>query len=269
MKEKAAEQQRRPTLTRTLKQSNAPKAIIKKKVLKEQIKQLRRLVKAQEQQQQKQLKTHQVLDPTLSVYFSTLVLITLPPNIQEQIDQLKAINEGKLLAKMKDLNKAQKRREKEFLAESENQKREHSGEQRQMKKDHENDKKKCQRDVKEEQKKLIKDFKIQQKFKEKNYQDERKRMKKAVKYIFFEPTDLFSQSVDPCFDLPFPSNSRSSDSLKSLDNSYKNATLFDQLLFSQKIAMEEKKKENNVVLYQHRQQVCPLLNKAELCHNVK
>jgi len=204
MKEKAAEQQRRPTLTRTLKQSNAPKAIIKKKVLKEQIKQLRRLVKAQEQQQQKQLKTH-----------------------QEQIDQLKAINEGKLLAKMKDLNKAQKRREKEFLAESENQKREHSGEQRQMKKDHENDKKKCQRDVKEEQKKLIKDFKIQQKFKEKNYQDERKRMKKAVK---------------------------SSDSLKSLDNSYKNATLFDQLLFSQKIAMEEKKKENNVVLYQHRQQ---------------
>jgi hypothetical protein len=40
--------------------SNGARAVVKKKVLKQQIKQLGKLMKAHEQQQQRQLKAHQV-----------------------------------------------------------------------------------------------------------------------------------------------------------------------------------------------------------------
>lgn len=202
-KERAAEQNRRPTLSRTLK-SNGARAVVKKKVLKQQIKQLGKLMKAHEQQQQRQLKAH-----------------------QEQLDQLKALHDGKLQNQLKEVVRVQKRKEKEYLTETDTQKREHSGDQRQMKREHENDKKKSLRDIKEEQKRLTKDFKTQQKVKEKTYQDEKKRMKK--------------EKASP-------------EALKNLDTSFKNSTLFDQLLFSQKIAMEEKKKDNSMTLYQQRQQ---------------
>jgi len=207
-------EQHRPTMGRTLKKGNNAKAIVKKKVVKAQLKQLRKLMKAHEQQQLRQLKMH-----------------------QEQADALKLAHENKLKEKAKEAARQQRKRQKDNLLEVEGQKREHSGEQRQMKKQHETDKKKSQRDIKEEQKKMVKDFKSQLKVKETTYMEERKKMKKGGK----------------------------ESNVKELDTKFKSITAYEQLLFSQKIAMEEKKKDNIMTLYQQRQQ-CQKLREQQHQH---
>jgi len=195
------ERQKRPTLTRTLKRENLAMNQGKKKVLKQQLKQLRKLMKSHEQQQQRQLKQHQLESETLQ-----------------------AQHQQNMTNKHKELGKKQKVLKRSQLVDVEELIKTQATEIRGVQKQNLTDKKKIQKDIKEDQKRLLKNFEGTQKDKRNQYNEKKKNLKK------------------------------SKEELKKLETEFKNDAAFQLLCFNQKIAMEERLKEDNVTLLQQRQQ---------------
>ncbi|KAL6072966.1 Mitogen-activated protein kinase kinase kinase kinase 1 [Balamuthia mandrillaris] len=155
-KKHAVQAQRPQTLTRTLKKSNAPGAIVKKKLLRMQLRQMKKLMKTHEQQTERQTKAH-----------------------QDQVDQLQKTHQLAMSTKHKKLQQNYKKLLKDQQTFMEEMLRNHGLEVKQMQRQHAVDKRKAQKDVKDDQKKSSKDFKTDMKAKEAAYAVERKKMKKS------------------------------------------------------------------------------------------
>jgi len=203
-KAKALEQSKqdaRPTITRTLKKDNAPKQVVKKKIVRAQVKQLKKLMKQHEQGQQRQLKQH-----------------------EQEVEALQQSYQSSIAAKHKELAKKQRKLRKSHLADAEELKRNHATEVKQLQRQHETDRRKVQRDIREDQTKAKKNFKVEQAEKKSVFQETKKQYKR-----------------------------KKSGDVKALEATFKADSMHEQLCFNHRIAMEELRKENDVLLYQQRQ----------------